>query len=97
MPFCLEITLQPHMFDAEGEAVRRKADDYFGIRPESVRTVHILTIDAHLAPEQLQRIREEIFTNPVTQVSAYTPLQRVMTVLRHESRQNCGIECDLPS
>jgi len=74
MPFCLEITLQPHLFDAEGEAVRRKADDYFGICPESVRTVHILTIDAHLAPEQLQRIREEIFTNPVTQVSAYTPL-----------------------
>ena len=70
----LEITLKPELFDAEGAAVRRKAGDYFGLSVDAVRTVHILTIDAQLSNHQLGRIRKEIFTNPVTQQSAYTPL-----------------------
>jgi len=70
----LEITLKPELFDAEGAAVCRKAGDYFGLSVDAVRTVHILTIDAQLSDHQLARIREEIFTNPVTQQSAYTPL-----------------------
>ncbi len=74
MPQRLEITLKPELFDAEGEALRRKAAAYFGLALDSVRTVHILTVDADLNPEQLERIRTEVFTNPVTQVSAFTPL-----------------------
>ena len=31
MPYRLEITLKADLFDAEGEGVRRKARDYFGI------------------------------------------------------------------
>ncbi len=70
----LEITLRPDLFDAEGAAVCRKAKDYFGIDLLSVRTVHILTIDADFHPDQLRAIQEEIFCNPVTQVSAFHPL-----------------------
>ncbi|MBL0714089.1 MAG: phosphoribosylformylglycinamidine synthase subunit PurS [Desulfosarcina sp.] len=74
MPHRLEITLKPELIDAEGETLRRKAMDYFGIAVESVRTVVVITIDIDLTPAQLETIRNEIFTNPVTQVSSYAPL-----------------------
>ena len=74
MPHRLEITLKPEMLDAEGEGIRKKAQDYFGIRLERVRVVHILTIDAELSVAQLKTIQTAIFTNPVTQVSSYDPL-----------------------
>ena len=74
MPSRLEIMLKPEMPDAEGEGIRKKAEDYFGIRLQEVRVVHILTIDAELSIEQLKTIQTDIFTNPVTQISSYDPL-----------------------
>jgi phosphoribosylformylglycinamidine synthase len=70
----LEITLKKEVPDAEGEGIRQKAATYYGIAADRIRTIHILTIDADLTPEQLGVIQEEVFTNPVTQRSAYTPL-----------------------
>jgi phosphoribosylformylglycinamidine synthase len=70
----LEVTLKPELFDAEGEGVRKKALDYFHLPAARVRTIHILTIDAELAEEELFLIQKEIFTNPVTQLSSYEPL-----------------------
>ncbi len=72
----LEIRLKKHLFDAEGEGVRKKASQYFGIQLEGVRTIRVLTIDASLSPSQLERIRTEIFTNPVTEESSYSPTAR---------------------
>jgi len=74
MPARLEITLKPDLFDAEGASICKKANDYFGFGLESVRTVSILTIDIDLTEDQLEAIRTEIFTNPVTQVSSCKPL-----------------------
>jgi phosphoribosylformylglycinamidine synthase II len=74
MPIRLEITLKPDLSDAEGAAICRKANDYFGLGVESVRTVSILTFDSELTADRLEAIRTEIFTNPVTQVSSYEPL-----------------------
>ncbi|RJQ74638.1 MAG: phosphoribosylformylglycinamidine synthase [Desulfobacteraceae bacterium] len=74
MPSRIEITLKPDLLDAEGENLRRKARDYFGIHTESVRTVNIVTIDAALTDEQVEQVRTEIFTNPVTQISSLAPL-----------------------
>ncbi|HIJ54772.1 MAG TPA: phosphoribosylformylglycinamidine synthase, partial [Deltaproteobacteria bacterium] len=74
MPYRLEITLRPELPDAEGEAVRQKAKDYFGLSMDSVRVIHILTLDAEFTVEQLEMIRTEIFTNPVIQISSYNPL-----------------------
>jgi phosphoribosylformylglycinamidine synthase len=70
----LEISLKPELFDAEGEAIKRKARDYFHIRLDAVRTIHILTIDAQLDSEQLESARRLIFTNPVSQISSFKPL-----------------------
>ncbi|MBW1990102.1 MAG: phosphoribosylformylglycinamidine synthase, partial [Deltaproteobacteria bacterium] len=74
MPARLEIALKPHLFDAEGESIRKKALDYFGLKLTSVRAVHVLTFDADLSPEQLEEVRTRVFTNPVTQVSSFEPL-----------------------
>jgi len=74
MPSRLEIALKDHLVDAEGEGLRKKTQAYFGIELERVRVVSVLMIDADLAPTQLETIRRDIFTNPVTQVSSYRPL-----------------------
>jgi len=74
MPYRLEITLRPELLDAEGEAIRQKAKDYFGLNIDNARVIHILTLDAEFTVEQLEKIRTEIFTNPVIQVSSYNPL-----------------------
>ena len=74
MPFRIEIMIRPELFDAEGEGVRQKAKNYFGINLASVRAIHVVTIDADLSPDQIERIRTDIFTNPVTQVSSLDPL-----------------------
>ncbi len=74
MPARLEIALKDHLIDAEGEGIRRKAANYFGMQLSRVRSIHILTIDADLSPEQLKQIQTEIFTNPVTQISSFEPL-----------------------
>jgi len=74
MPYRLEVALRPGLFDAEGDGVRQKAKDYFGIELSAVRVIHVITIDAELSAGQLATIQEEIFTNPVTQVSSFDPL-----------------------
>ena len=74
MPHRLEIALKPELVDAEGNVLRQKAKNYFNIEISDVRTVHIVTIDADLLPDQLKTIQTDIFTNPVTQFSSYDPL-----------------------
>ncbi|MBW2047393.1 MAG: phosphoribosylformylglycinamidine synthase subunit PurS [Deltaproteobacteria bacterium] len=76
MAFRLEIRLKGELADAEGAGVRRKAREYFGFVVDDVRVIRVLTMDAHLGPEQLERIRTEIFTNPVTEESSYSPMAR---------------------
>ena len=70
----LEITLKGHLTDAEGALVRTKARDYFGICADDIRVIRILLIDADLNPDQLTKLQDEIFTNPVTEISSYSPL-----------------------
>ncbi|NNL41010.1 MAG: phosphoribosylformylglycinamidine synthase, partial [Desulfobacterales bacterium] len=74
MPHRLEIALKPGLFDAEGEGVRQKAKNYFGFQIDEVRTVNIIIIDADLSSAQLKSVQNEIFTNPVIEVSSFAPL-----------------------
>ncbi|MBU2551063.1 MAG: phosphoribosylformylglycinamidine synthase [Proteobacteria bacterium] len=70
----LEIALKPELIDPEGESLRTRAREYFGLKIDRVRTISVLTMDADLDPEQFETARGEIFTNPVTQISSYEPL-----------------------
>ena len=74
MPHRLEIALTSDLPDAEGDGLRQKAENYFGVALDSVRTVSIVTVDAELNGDQLEKIRQDIFTNPITQISSYDPL-----------------------
>lgn len=72
----LEITLKDHLFDPAGASLCRRVWDYFGWKIGSARTIHILTLDTSLTDEELEDIRQEIFTNPVTERSSFDPLAR---------------------
>lgn len=70
----LEIRLKPHLNDPEGEGLRKKAGAYFGMAIDSVRTIQIVTLDADLSEAQFTQIKDDLFTNPVTQESSFEPL-----------------------
>ncbi len=70
----IEITLKRDLRDAEGEALVKKAQSYFGIKIDQARCINIVTVEADLDNEALEKIRKEVFTNPVTQVSSLDPL-----------------------
>ncbi len=70
----LEIALKPHLFDAEGSELCRKITDYFGWHVGKARVIRVMMLETSLSAEELEAVRTEIFTNPVTQVSSFRPL-----------------------
>ncbi len=70
----LEIKLKKDLTDAEGTVILKKTQEYFGYRIKDIRVIRVLTIDADLNPGQLEKIRVEIFTNPVTELSSFSPI-----------------------
>jgi phosphoribosylformylglycinamidine synthase subunit PurSL len=72
----LEIGWRSDLPDAEGEGVRRQAQEYFGLELAKVRVLRVLTLDVDLPVESLEAIRTEIFTHPTTQESSFQTLAR---------------------
>ena len=72
----LEIRLKDGLLDASGAGISKKSKAYFGYEVEDVRVIRVLTIDAHFDADQRLRIQRDLFTNPITEESAYTPIQR---------------------
>lgn len=72
----LELALRGNLFDPEGASLCRKIQDYFGWKAGTARVIHLLTLDTGLARDELEAVRTEIFTNPVTQTSSFEPLAR---------------------
>lgn len=71
---CIEIALKKELRDARAFSLVKKAGSYFGIKIQNTRCVSIITIESDLDHHQLERVKDEIFTNPVTQVSSLKPL-----------------------
>ena len=72
----LEIRLKEDLPDAEGKGILRKAKEYFGLKADNIRVIRVLTMDADLSDKDLEQIRTDIFTNPVTDVSSFSPMAR---------------------
>jgi len=70
----LEIGLKEHLYDAEGASLCGRIRDYFGWEVESARVIHVLTLETRLDENELEAVRQEIFTNPVTQESRFGSL-----------------------
>lgn len=91
----LEIGWRPELADAEGESLKRKAREYFGLNLAQVRVLRLLMLDVALTPAELEAVRTQVFTNPVTQISSFAPLARdfdwaIWVGLRPGVRDNAG-------
>ena len=72
----LEIALKDDLFDPAGASLVKRAGDYLGLRIDSARRIECYTFDLPLDADQLDQVRTEILTNPVTQVSSFKPLAK---------------------
>ena len=63
----IEAAMKPGMRDAAGEAVRAQLAEDLGIDAAAVRVIDVYTIHADLSPDELARVRDELFTDPVIQ------------------------------
>jgi len=70
----LETALKDHLFDPEGAGLCRRVRDYFGWEIGEARVIGILTLDTALSDAELEAVRVEVFTNPVTQISGFRSL-----------------------
>ncbi len=59
----------PQWPDPAGRRVRARIAEDLGIRVDDVRVVDVYTVQAHLNPKELARVRDELFTDPVIQES----------------------------
>ncbi len=73
-PSRLEIALKPELFDPAGASLAKKAKNYLNLNIASARRIDVLTFDLPLSAAELDEVRREIFTNPVTHVSSFSPL-----------------------
>jgi phosphoribosylformylglycinamidine synthase len=75
-PAHLEIALKDGLFDPAGAGLIGRARDYFGLTLDEARKINVYTLDLGLTEAEMETVRQEILTNPVSQVSARGPLAR---------------------
>ena len=70
----LEIGLKVNLPDPMGQGLVAKAKNYLGLGIADARMIRVLTFDAGLAEDELEKVKSSIFTNPVTEASSFKPL-----------------------
>jgi phosphoribosylformylglycinamidine synthase subunit PurSL len=70
----LEIGLKPGLPDPAGQGLMAKAKAYLGLPIQEARVLKLLTFDTALDQAQLEQVQTELFSNPVTEVSSFSPL-----------------------
>lgn len=65
----IEVTTRPDLMDARGQSLIARAREELGIQIGSARVVDVYSIDLPLGPDELERIRTELLTDPVAEVS----------------------------
>jgi phosphoribosylformylglycinamidine synthase II len=66
----IEVSFKPDYRDPLGESVQRGIVEDLGLSVEQVRTVDVYTIDAGLTPQEVERVRRELLTDPIIQESS---------------------------
>ncbi len=71
----VEVAFRPELetADALGRVVRERVRVGLNLDVERVRTVDVYTLDAELAPEELERVAEELLHDPVVQLYSVDP------------------------
>lgn len=70
MPKRIEVAMQPGQRDPAGDTLRAQLRDDLHIAVEHVQVIDVYTIDAALSDADLERVRTELFTDPIIQTSA---------------------------
>ncbi|RJP72777.1 MAG: phosphoribosylformylglycinamidine synthase [Candidatus Abyssobacteria bacterium SURF_17] len=65
----IEVGLKPHLLDAAGEAIRKNIIEDLGIPVSRVRVIRVYTVLGDLKPDQVEKLRAELFTDPIIEVS----------------------------
>ncbi len=65
----IEVAMKPGQPDPAGIAVRGRLEEDLGIHVDDVRVIDVYTIHAALSPAELEKVRVELFTDPVIQDS----------------------------
>ncbi len=66
----VEVAIKPALPDAAGEALCARTREDLNIAVEGARVIDVFTLDAALTPEEVERVRCELFTDPIIQISA---------------------------
>jgi len=66
----IEVATKAGIRDPDSEATKQEIQDALGLSVESVRIIDVYTIDAKLTSEEEERIRTELFTDPIIQRSS---------------------------
>jgi len=69
MPARIEVGMKSGLPDPAGQSVRAQLLEDLNIELDSVRVIDVYTIDADLTADQLERVRAELFTDPIIQQS----------------------------
>lgn len=70
MPHRIEVGMKQGLPDPLGLGVRSRIAEDLNIHVEEVRVIDVYTLDANLTAEELERVRAELFTDPIIQDSA---------------------------
>ncbi len=70
MAYRIEIALRAGIRDARGERVKREIEHFLHLSVEDVRSIDVYTVDAELAPDELEKAAAGPFCDPVIQTYA---------------------------
>jgi len=77
MPSRIEVTLKPHLQDAYGLKIARQCREDLNLKVSGTRTIEAYLIDSNLSKKQLETLARDLFSDPVTQITAIDrPLAR---------------------
>lgn len=65
----IEVAIAPQRPDPAGENLRKRLKEDLHIEVSGIRVIRVYTIDARLEAAELERVRTELFTDPVIEVS----------------------------
>ena len=86
MPSRIEVSFKPDYRDPLGESVQRAIMEDLGFSVDQVRTIDVYTIDADLTPQEVERLRRELFTDSIIQESSATQPAGARFLLDHRGR-----------
>lgn len=65
----IEVVMKPSLPDPAGDAVRSRIREDLGISLDNARVIDVYTINADLSNDELEQVRQELFTDPIIQES----------------------------